>query len=402
MSKDLPTQPRVCMVAYTLYESDNRVRRYAEILTRAGFKVDVLALRGPSRRQEEPTLFNGVSVYHLMGRVRNEKNKWSYLSRLTRFFMLALFKLTTLHLKHRYAVIHVHNMPDFLVFAALVPKLTGSRVILDIHDLTPEMFAEKFSKGKDGWYIALLKRVERAATAFSDHVIISNDLWRHKLLTRSVEPSKCTAIINYVDSGIFSPRKRTRNREKWVLLFPGTLQRHQGVDIAIRALAKIRTVHRNVEFHVYGDIAGAHGSELKDLVEELQLSDVVFFNAPVALDNMPQIIADADIGVVPKRAETFGNEAFSTKILEFMSQGVPVVVSKTSVDRYYFKEDTVRFFTPGDADSLAEAILDVMNKPNLRQSLIENGLRCAQENSWELRKYLYFDIINSLIGTQSQ
>jgi len=101
------------MVAYTLYESDNRVRRYAEILTRAGFKVDVLALRGQSCGQEEPTLFNGVSVYHLMGRVRNEKTNGRIYPDSRVFFMLALFKLTTLHLKHRYALIHVHNMPDF-------------------------------------------------------------------------------------------------------------------------------------------------------------------------------------------------------------------------------------------------------------------------------------------------
>ena len=158
----------------------------------------------------------------------------------------------------------------------------------------------------------------------------------------------------------------------------------------------MRAVRPNVEFHVYGEVTGAHGDELRALVEDLHLSEAVYLNAPVKLDEMPQIIAEADIGVVPKRADTFGNEAFSTKILEFMSQGVPVVVSKTSVDRYYFKEDTVRFFTPGDSDSLAEAILDVMNNVSLRQSLIENGLRCAQENSWERRKDVYFDIINKL------
>ena len=401
MSEPDRTTQRVCMVGYTLYESDNRVRRYAETLIRAGFEVDVIALSGQQQAANEPTVLNGVSIYHMMQRVRNEKNKWSYLSRLTRFFFVALGKLSMLQMRRRYDVIHVHNMPDFLVFTAVVPRLTGSRIILDIHDLTPEMFAEKFSREKGGRYITLLEKIERAAAAFSDHVIISNDLWRQKLVARSVKPEKCTAIINYVDSNVFYPRARTRDRKKWVLLFPGTLQRHQGVDIAIRALAKVRVHFPNVEFHVYGDVAGAHGAELMDLIRDLQLADAVMMNAPVPLDEMPQLIADADIGVVPKRAETFGNEAFSTKTLEFMSQGVPVVVSKTRVDSYYFSEETVRFFASGDPDALAQEILEIIQNAELRHRLIENGLRCANENSWERKKDLYLGIIRSLTSVRN-
>jgi glycosyltransferase involved in cell wall biosynthesis len=384
------------MVAYTLYESDNRVRKYAEALARAGFGVDVIAISGQHRAAKEPTVLNGVAIYHMMQRVRDERNKWSYLSRLTRFFALALMKLSSLQLRHRYDVIHVHNMPDFLVFTAIVPKLTGSKIILDIHDLTPEMFAEKFPQRSKSGYITLLERVERAAIAFSDHVIISNDLWRQKLLVRSVQSAKCTSIINYLDSSVFYPHARTRDREKWILLFPGTLQRHQGVDIAIHALAKVRAACANVEFHIYGEATGTHGSELKALIEALRLENAVRLYDPVSLDQMPQIVADADIGVVPKRAEAFGNEAFSTKILEFMSQGVPVVVSKTKVDSYYYNEDTVRFFTPGDSDSLAQEILEVIQNADLRQRLIENGLHCASENSWERKKDIYLGIIHSL------
>ena len=157
MSKQLPAKRRVCMVAYTLYESDNRVRRYAEVLARAGFEVDVIAQSNQSSVVTGSSTLNGVTIYHMMQRVRNEKNKWSYLARLTRFFSLALWKLSTLHLRRRYDVIHVHNMPDFLVFTAIVPKLTGSKIILDIHDLTPEMFAEKFSHRRGSGYISLLK-----------------------------------------------------------------------------------------------------------------------------------------------------------------------------------------------------------------------------------------------------
>jgi len=57
--------------------------------------------------------------------------------------------------------------------------------------------------------------------------------------------------------------------------------------------------------------------------------------------------------VVPKRANSFGNEAFSTKILEFMALGVPVIVSNTKIDKYYFSDDLVMFFKNEDIDDLA-------------------------------------------------
>ena len=64
-------------------------------------------------------------------------------------------------------------------------------------------------------------------------------------------------------------------------------------------------------------------------------------------------MAEADLGIVPKRNDSFGDEAFSTKILEFMASGVPVVVSSTRVDRHYFNDKVVRFFPSGDIGRLA-------------------------------------------------
>ena len=55
-----------------------------------------------------------------------------------------MFLLMRRHVKARYQLIHVHSVPDFLVFAAWFPKLTGAKIILDIHDLLPELYAGKY------------------------------------------------------------------------------------------------------------------------------------------------------------------------------------------------------------------------------------------------------------------
>jgi len=70
-------------------------------------------------------------------------------------------------------------------------------------------------------------------------------------------------------------------------------------------------------------------------------------------------MASADIGVVPKRADSFGDQAFSTKIFEFMALGVPVIVSRTQIDSFYFDDSVVKFFDSKDEESLAEAMLEL-------------------------------------------
>ena len=108
------------------------------------------------------------------------------------------------------------------------------------------------------------------------------------------------------------------------------------------------------------------------------------------------MIANSDLGVVPKRADSFGNEAYSTKIMEFMSQGVPVVVSRTTIDSYYFKEDDVRFFPSGDASAMAQAMYEVATNQHLRDTLIANGLEYVQQNSWARKREEYLRLIDGL------
>src|SRR6185369_4084756 len=104
----------------------------------------------------------------------------------------------------------------------------------------------------------------------------------------------------------------------------------------------------------------------------------------------------ADLGVVPKRADSFGNEAYSTKIMEFMSLGVPVVVSSTKIDRYYFNDSVVRFFESGNPDALADAMFEVLSNEDLRRGLAARASEYASQNSWENRKTEYLDLVDSL------
>lgn len=387
------SRKKICMLTHNSYETDNRVRRYAEALVRRGDRVDVIALSGGDVPLGMAKV-SGVTVYRIVNRVRNERGKWTYAWRLLRFFLAASLLLTRRHYRIRYDLIHVHNVPDFLVFAAWYPKWTGARLILDIHDIVPEFFASKFEASLDSRYVRLLKKIEKASAAFVDHVIVSNHLWYEKLISRSVPKEKCSVFLNHVDPAVFYRRPRTRRDGKFIILFPGSFQWHQGLDVAIEAFALIKDKVRNAEFHLYG--GGGVEADLVRLATKLGLDGKVRFCGSLPLDQIPDVIANADLGVVPKRADSFGNEAYSTKIMEFMSQGVPVVVARTKIDTFYFDDTVVRFFASGDVHAMADAMLAVIEGEALREALVAKGHEYVEQHSWDVRKKDYFDLVDSL------
>ena len=290
----------ICMLAYSDYESDARIVRYAQTLTQNGDHVDVVVYGGAGEPLGEKDV-DGVKVYKIQRRIEeSNKGPVSHLLPLLKFFWLSGILLTKKHFRRPYDLIHVHNIPEWLVFAVWLPKLFGARILLDIHDLVPELFSAKFNRSGVSLVEPALRAIEALSCRFANHVIISNHLWRDRIVARSIPDSKCSVFFNNIDPDLFYPRSRTRQDDRKIILFPGTLQWHQGVDIAIRALPKVLEKVPTAEFHIYG--CGGVLNDLMALVKDLRLEKKVLFCAPVALKDVPQLIANADLGVVPKRA----------------------------------------------------------------------------------------------------
>lgn len=385
---------RACMLAYTFYENDGRVMRYAEALAQEGVQVDAIVLRREGQAREE--MINGVRVIRVQRREKNERGKFSYLKRVVQFFFRSMFEMAHQHLRHRYDLVHVHSVPDFEVFAALVPKLGGAKIILDIHDIVPEFYAAKFGVSRDSVTFKLLKLVERLSAGFADHVIVANDIWLDRIASRATRRDKCSAFINYPDMSVFNTRLRTRGPDgRFILSYPGTLNWHQGLDIAIKAFAIAQREAPDMEFHIHGE--GPAKPELEQLVIALDVSDKVHLHPPLPLCEIAAVMANADLGIVPKRNDSFGGDAFSTKILEFMALGVPVVVAQTRIDQHYFNDTLLRFFKPSDEGELASAMLDAYRHRERSAELAAHALDHVRENNWGARKGGYLAIVKRLV-----
>ena len=193
----------ICMLAYSDYESDARIVRYAQTLIKGGDHVDVVVYGGETETLGEKNV-DGVKVHKIQRRLqRSNKGPISHLLPLLKFFLLSGILLTKRHFRRPYDLIHVHNVPEWLVFAVWLPKLFGARVLLDIHDLVPELFSAKFKRRGVSFVEPALKAVEALSCRFADHVIISNHLWRDRIVARSISDSRCSVFFNNIDPDLF-------------------------------------------------------------------------------------------------------------------------------------------------------------------------------------------------------
>jgi glycosyltransferase involved in cell wall biosynthesis len=386
---------RVCHIAYSFYEEDNRVKRYAQAFADEGHQVEVIALRRAGQPRDGER--RGVRVSRIQRRVVTERTSWWYLLKIVLFLMRSAAVVSVRHLRARYDIIHVHNVPDFLVFAALVPRMTGTPVILDIHDILPELYAGKFAAGVNSRMFSCLLFVERLSSRFASHVIVANDIWRAKLVQRAVAPDDCTTVLNYPDVRLFTPATKSHAWDdgKFVMLYPGSLNHHQGVHVAVKAFARVADRVPGAELHIYGE--GPARNYLRELAATLGLRERVHFHDPVPLEDIAGTMARADVGIETKLAAGFSGDAVSTKILEFMACGVPVIASRTAAHAHYFDDTVLRFYPPGDEIALGEAIVECYAARATQADRIRRARAFALDLSWQRHSAEYATLVSTLL-----
>jgi glycosyltransferase involved in cell wall biosynthesis len=157
----------------------------------------------------------------------------------------------------------------------------------------------------------------------------------------------------------------------------------------------------DAEFHIYGE--GPAKPSLITLAKELEMDGRVFFHDFLPSREVAAVMAETDLAIEPKRSTSaFGNEALSTKILEFMSLGVPVIASRTKIHAYYYDESIIQYYDNDDESELAAQILHLKSHPELRRTLVANAKRYVAENTWDARKHEYLQLVDSLVDPNAQ
>jgi glycosyltransferase involved in cell wall biosynthesis len=372
---------------------DPRVQRQALALVARGHHVDVIC----ARTGDEPrtAVIDGVRVCRLPIFRQRGAGMLSQLIEYGAFVMWAAAQLLRLQLRGRYDVVQVHNVPDFLVLAALPAKVIGTPILLDLHDLMPEFFASRFGGRMDSLPVRIVRWQERMSRALADHVITVTELWRQTLISRGASADRVGVVMNAPDERLYPPRPpRTDAAGPVRLIYHGTVTHRYGIDILLRAVAQARDrVPLRLTLHGRGEMAG----EVSALVDDLGLTDIVTLSREkLAVEDLAALIAEADIGVVPNRNDVFTDGILPTKLMEYAAIGVPAIVARSSATTAYFTDDMVRYVDPEDAPAMADAIVELAQRPDLRRDLAVRARAFQDAHPWSAEADRYLSLVEAL------
>jgi glycosyltransferase involved in cell wall biosynthesis len=381
---------RVAVVVFSHYPSDPRPRRAAEALAQAGMNVDVISLRQDPREPSRDT-FNGVSVLRIpLQHWRG--SKVSYVLQYAFFILAALFVLMGRSLTRRYHLVHVHNMPDILVFSGMIPKLLGAKVILDLHDPMPELMMTIYDLEEDSFAVRMLKRLEKLSIRFADAVLTVSSTFRDLFTARSCPREKLQVIMNSPDETIFQYRElswlipdKRDGTKAFVIMYHGSLVERHGLDLAVEALAALRSSIPNAELRIYGR-STPFIEQVMQSVERRGLQSSVHYLGEKRLEQIVEAIDECDIGIIPNRRSVFTELNTPTRIFEYLARGKPVIAPRTKGIQDYFGEDALIFFELGDEQDLARQLQRAYNHPGQLQEVVRRGQAIYREYRWSTQR----------------
>jgi len=387
----------VAMVTHSYYEEDPRVRREAEALVAAGRPVDVFALRRPNDPSDDQ--IEGVTVRRLGVQRHQGAGLRTYLVEYVAFLLRAGFALTRAHRRQRYGLVQVHTLPDFLVFAALPLRLAGIPVVLDLHEAMPEFFRSRFRgrAGRIGY--SLLRAQEWAAVRFASAVITVNDSLGDRLRRLGVPASKLTIVPNAPSLARFDvarhPARPFMADGSFRLVYAGALSTIYELDVVLAAVARL--AERRPELPILLDLYGRDFAEvpLRDQAIALGIADRVVFHGRIPIDAVPAAIAAADVGLAPTRRSDFTDFSLSTKAFEYAAMSRPVVASRLPMVERTFGDDVVTY-APGDPDDLADALLRLVDEPDVREARVWRALERVRGLAWEREAPHYLALVDGL------
>ena len=393
---------RAAVVLYSSFPEDPRPRRAAEALIQEGMEVDFFCL-GDKASPPGGEMLHGVRVFrHVMSHERD--NKLRYILKYGRFLLAAFWFLTKRSLRRRYDIVHIHNMPDVLVFSALLPKLRGAKLILDLHDPMPELMMTIFHGNETSRIVAILKWLEKLSIGFVDRAITVNIACKRIFSNRSCPAEKVAVIMNSPDEAVFAfrdidslPMKKYAQDTPFVIMYHGSLVERHGLDLAVAALAKIQNEIPLAELRIYG----SHTPYLSKVLESItdpNLKKAVCYLGAKPLDAIVEAIGECDVGVIPNRRSIFTELNTPTRIFEYLSQGKPVISPEAAGILDYFGPEDLIYFELGNCEALAEKMRFVYQNPERVQEIVRRGQQVLREHTWSSERNLFLNTVIDVIS----
>ncbi|MFE1750522.1 glycosyltransferase family 4 protein [Streptomyces anandii] len=360
---------------------DRRVWQECTTLRDAGWEVHVICPRGSKRDTEPEAEIDGVRIHRYPLRAATG-GPAGYL----REYGTALWH--TARLARRVGpvdVVHACNPPDLLFLPALWLKRRGARFVFDQHDLVPELYLSRFGRGEDLLYRAVCA-LERMTYRAADVVLATNESYKDVAVRRGGRrPEDVFVVRSAPQTDRFQPvppEPELKRGKPHLLCYLGVMGPQDGVDYALRALAKLRDELGRTDWHAVFVGAGDAFDAMVELSGRLGLGDQVQFTGRVPDADLVRYLSTADVCLSPDPRNPLNDVSTMNKVLEYMAMGRPIVSFDLKEARVSAGDAAV-YAPANDEAAFAELVALLLDDPGRRARMGRTGQeRITGRLSW--------------------
>lgn len=383
------------------FPEDTRVNLEAQALAEHGYEVTVICPKGDSRKGFE--VVQGIRVCRYPESFE-PKSVLGYL--LEYFYSLLAAGILSLwcFLRHGFDAIHIHCPPDMNVLVGIPYRWIGKKLVIDLHDLSPELFAAKRNKPNSGFLYRALLFFERLACRSANALIATNETQRQiQLMRGGARPDICYVVRNGPNrqfTPAVKPIEGLKNQGEILVGFVGAIGVQDTVENFVYALAQIRKRRSDVRGIIVG--GGPALDHVRSIAKELQLDDSITFTGSVEFAKVPAYIAAFDICVTPDSSNPYNDSCTTIKTMEYMALERPTVAFDTRENRRT-AGDAALYAINNDIDHFAALIEQLADDQSLRCAMGRKGrLRIEELYSWEKQKLKLQQVYHELFTHKSK
>jgi glycosyltransferase involved in cell wall biosynthesis len=303
------------------------------------------------------------------------------------FFLAASWALARLDHQRHFDLVHIHSLPDFQVFSTVLERLHGVRVVLDLHEAMPELFAARFHLEMRARSVQFARVIERLSCMYASHVLVVNETLLERLMLQGIPSEKVTIVMNSPPLDSLEATEAVHISEKLQLsgmqaiVYVGGINQERDLDTLVRAVALLR------ESHPLKLVIVGHGDErYKDSLR--RLSERVGLTACHIGDQVPHweafsYMTLSAIGPITYERNPLTEIAMPSKALEYVAAGKPLVMADLPAVRRIFGNAAV-YYQSGNCDDLARKIAWLLEHHSEAREMVQEGSRILKECGWDV------------------
>ncbi len=379
---------RICYVAYPnslRLRSANAVQTHATLRALKALAPDTLAI--VPRVEAGPSAFDGLAL-HLprigIGRLSRlyRSTLWYYAERSV-YAWLVLATLVWLRLirRQRFDVVYVREIICALWLSLLAPRLTGARVVYEVHDLE----SRNPSRAKERWAQPLLHLIDRLTLTRPAALTSLTAAFRDLLMSLGLRhPHEVAVLPDAYDETIYTPQDRDAARralglpDEPTIVYAGLTFAYRGVDLLLDALVDVPGARLL--------LVGGRDQERALLAEQAQrlgLAERVVFIGVQPQERVPLYLAAADVLVIPGTVTDV--TASPLKLFEYMAMERAVICPDLPALREITGGAGAWHVPRGDRAALAHVLRSLLEDHVQRHTLARRGRECVAPYTYTRR-----------------